>query len=212
MSCRPRWKISGTEARGLTITVVTAGCPSPAVPVTRKTRTLVAAAARLTCSPATRIMLTRFAPSRLNMTGSWPPAPRPTMPLQGWKISPTEMPAIPVCSAEAEPLSAQEACRALQQCAELQVSGGSVFWLASEPEAGGTALWWYSRQGSRRLDTGGSVRSRLNSYGGGAYAVMDGVVCWISEDQYLWVMDLDRSEEHTSELQSRPHLVCRLLL
>src|SRR3989442_6386188 len=24
--------------------------------------------------------------------------------------------------------------------------------------------------------------------------------------------DLDRSEEHTSELQSRPHLVCRLLL
>src|SRR5690554_6954420 len=25
-------------------------------------------------------------------------------------------------------------------------------------------------------------------------------------------MDSDRSEEHTSELQSRPHLVCRLLL
>src|SRR3989442_10800608 len=24
--------------------------------------------------------------------------------------------------------------------------------------------------------------------------------------------DVDRSEEHTSELQSRPHLVCRLLL
>ena len=66
-----------------------------------------------------------------------------------------------------------------------------MFWLASEPEAGGTALWCYSRQGSRRLDTGGSVRSRLNSYGGGAYAVMDGVVCWISEDQHLWVMDLD---------------------
>src|SRR3989442_3124158 len=26
------------------------------------------------------------------------------------------------------------------------------------------------------------------------------------------VFDLGRSEEHTSELQSRPHLVCRLLL
>src|SRR5690554_7603596 len=26
------------------------------------------------------------------------------------------------------------------------------------------------------------------------------------------VVDPDRSEEHTSELQSRPHLVCRLLL
>src|SRR2546422_7755360 len=31
--------------------------------------------------------------------------------------------------------------------------------------------------------------------------------------QVLWVMDQDaRSEEHTSELQSRLHLVCRLLL
>src|SRR5690554_5640782 len=28
---------------------------------------------------------------------------------------------------------------------------------------------------------------------------------------YKNVFDVDRSEEHTSELQSRPHLVCRLL-
>src|SRR5690554_7291612 len=28
----------------------------------------------------------------------------------------------------------------------------------------------------------------------------------------LWSYSLARSEEHTSELQSRPHLVCRLLL
>src|SRR3989442_6506186 len=27
-----------------------------------------------------------------------------------------------------------------------------------------------------------------------------------------WPPNADRSEEHTSELQSRPHLVCRLLL
>src|SRR5690554_7055117 len=27
-----------------------------------------------------------------------------------------------------------------------------------------------------------------------------------------WVIGAPRSEEHTSELQSRPHLVCRLLL
>src|SRR3989442_1970142 len=27
-----------------------------------------------------------------------------------------------------------------------------------------------------------------------------------------WATSLSRSEEHTSELQSRPHLVCRLLL
>src|SRR5439155_27028941 len=30
--------------------------------------------------------------------------------------------------------------------------------------------------------------------------------------ELLHLLDLDRSEEHTSELQSRGHLVCRLLL
>src|SRR5690554_2634454 len=30
-------------------------------------------------------------------------------------------------------------------------------------------------------------------------------------DAYRWFLDNQRSEEHTSELQSRPHLVCRLL-
>src|SRR3989442_7207172 len=35
----------------------------------------------------------------------------------------------------------------------------------------------------------------------------------IDEDQFfICRMALYRSEEHTSELQSRPHLVCRLLL
>src|SRR5690554_1238652 len=32
------------------------------------------------------------------------------------------------------------------------------------------------------------------------------------EDTFGYRVDLFRSEEHTSELQSRPHLVCRLLL
>src|SRR5690554_5925045 len=36
--------------------------------------------------------------------------------------------------------------------------------------------------------------------------VLDGTIDWITSDHY------PRSEEHTSELQSRPHLVCRLLL
>src|SRR5690554_7469818 len=31
-------------------------------------------------------------------------------------------------------------------------------------------------------------------------------------DPELWAQVMQRSEEHTSELQSRPHLVCRLLL
>src|SRR3989442_10044511 len=33
-----------------------------------------------------------------------------------------------------------------------------------------------------------------------------------SEPPHTVAMDDERSEEHTSELQSRPHLVCRLLL
>src|SRR6266511_5215652 len=31
-------------------------------------------------------------------------------------------------------------------------------------------------------------------------------------DDYFWLRDKSRSEEHTSELQSRENLVCRLLL
>src|SRR5690554_6962560 len=33
-----------------------------------------------------------------------------------------------------------------------------------------------------------------------------------SEDSNILEVNYNRSEEHTSELQSRPHLVCRLLL
>src|SRR3989442_9921728 len=35
---------------------------------------------------------------------------------------------------------------------------------------------------------------------------------WQQRADYTIRAGLDRSEEHTSELQSRPHLVCRLLL
>src|SRR5207253_6380202 len=34
----------------------------------------------------------------------------------------------------------------------------------------------------------------------------------VKKDQLLFLIDEERSEEHTSELQSRGHLVCRLLL
>src|SRR3989442_3291697 len=39
---------------------------------------------------------------------------------------------------------------------------------------------------------------------------MSGVLCLLTFD--FGIPELARSEEHTSELQSRPHLVCRLLL
>ena len=35
---------------------------------------------------------------------------------------------------------------------------------------------------------------------------------WISEHMAKYLEQVDRSEEHTSELQSRTNLVCRLLL
>src|SRR3989442_6069982 len=34
----------------------------------------------------------------------------------------------------------------------------------------------------------------------------------LDEPTHRWLAEALRSEEHTSELQSRPHLVCRLLL
>src|SRR3712207_8057466 len=53
--------------------------------------------------------------------------------------------------------------------------------------------------------------------GGGAALEQDGLLhpsCLREQDEVLHVAraDLDRSEEHTSELQSRQYLVCRLLL
>src|SRR3989442_7924392 len=41
--------------------------------------------------------------------------------------------------------------------------------------------------------------------------VLNSVVQYFPDGAYLERV-LERSEEHTSELQSRPHLVCRLLL
>src|SRR5690554_7787826 len=48
-----------------------------------------------------------------------------------------------------------------------------------------------------------------------SYAENIEVPAFVVEKHIIWgatAMILNRSEEHTSELQSRPHLVCRLLL
>src|SRR5690554_7004034 len=68
---------------------------------------------------------------------------------------------------------------------------------------------------SRRLhDTRGmQVLMRLSSLGyamPGAVLAVGVIVPLAGFDN--WLDSLMRSEEHTSELQSRPHLVCRLLL
>src|SRR5699024_11704538 len=59
--------------------------------------------------------------------------------------------------------------------------------------------------------------SRRPCVGGGLYLVLPSDVCLISPQLLLFTPQilprrLTRSEEHTSELQSRGHLVCRLLL
>src|SRR5690554_2193076 len=43
-------------------------------------------------------------------------------------------------------------------------------------------------------------------------AQLDPHSIYISKSEFDEVQNVMRSEEHTSELQSRPHLVCRLLL
>src|SRR3989442_7660131 len=43
-------------------------------------------------------------------------------------------------------------------------------------------------------------------------SIFKGCTCISSSYIQLVEMQVQRSEEHTSELQSRPHLVCRLLL
>src|SRR5258708_29028013 len=61
---------------------------------------------------------------------------------------------------------------------------GSIFWI---------------REGSREIQIGYSKRLSQMPWGA-------------RDPQGIWLRRLERSEEHTSELQSPDHLVCRLLL
>lgn len=106
------------------------------------------------------------------------------------------IPRTPVSFSEGNLISAREACAGAQQYAELRVSGGGLFWLATAPEDGSVSLWRYDAQRPERLNTGTSIRSRLNGYGGGAYAVTPEFVCWVSEDQCLWSMNLHSGQRH----------------
>lgn len=109
-------------------------------------------------------------------------------------ISFIETPRTPVSFSESELISAREACAVARQYTELRVSGASVYWLVTEPDDGFVSLWRFDGQNCERLDTGVSIRSRLNGYGGGAYAVMPGRACWVSEDQNLWNMNLETGQ------------------
>lgn len=89
-----------------------------------------------------------------------------------------------------EILSARTACLETQQFSELKADSGLLFWLASEPGSGRINLWRFDGERTRRIETGNGVGSRLNGYGGGAFAVMGRFICWVAEDQSLWQLDL----------------------
>src|SRR5258708_11313374 len=65
-------------------------------------------------------------------------------------------------------------------------------------------------------DSDGDSRIFLVEHGGNVpwlsahYGDPDGV--WRADDRFVFARQTPRSEEHTSELQSPDHLVCRLLL
>src|SRR3989442_4804206 len=69
-----------------------------------------------------------------------------------------------------------------------------------------------SRAGSQ--DISGGMPSLLNGYGRNTRQGFSGLMDKSRQvaDHKDFRKDGMRSEEHTSELQSRPHLVCRLLL
>jgi dipeptidyl aminopeptidase/acylaminoacyl peptidase len=70
---------------------------------------------------------------------------------------------------------------------ELRGDGRVLYWLQSEPGSGCARLWHLSLGGPVPVaGVDGAVRSRVNGYGGGAYAVLDGQIAWVDEDQSLW--------------------------
>src|SRR3712207_8512306 len=66
--------------------------------------------------------------------------------------------------------------------------------------------------GARRGQGGGQDQGRKEAVHGGLLAGLGGAGCAAGEQEPRLVVPAARSEEHTSELQSRQYLVCRLLL
>src|SRR5687768_18050622 len=80
-----------------------------------------------------------------------------------------------------------------------------IRWYALTYLTGFAAAWWL---GNKRADRPGSGWTRQQV----ADLITNGMLGVILGGRIGYVLFYDRSEEHTSELQSRLHLVCRLLL
>src|SRR5947208_4741701 len=79
-----------------------------------------------------------------------------------------------------------------------------------------STLFPYTTLFRSRIDLGAGTKGRLASVDehGAHVAIADGSVAVnvVPRPHARWQIDAGRSEEHTSELQSPDHLVCRLLL
>ncbi len=89
------------------------------------------------------------------------------------------------------PITAQSVTRAeILFTDSLEVNGGFVYWAESRPEEGGRTVVMRRRPTGPPEDVtppGGNARSRVHEYGGGAYAVRDGVVYFVEfTDQRLY--------------------------
>src|SRR5437870_8910776 len=82
----------------------------------------------------------------------------------------------------------------------------NVFWLRPF-----SSIWAHKTQNASRVQTTSSLP--YNEYANGPYTVRGSSILGSDGKPYLFMaLGETRSEEHTSELQSRGHLVCRLLL
>src|SRR5437868_4841419 len=80
--------------------------------------------------------------------------------------------------------------------------------------AGAARVWWVRTEQGRLAEAMPSLREKLKT-AENIIVESNSILKFLRPDLYLTVLDpatADRSEEHTSELQSRFDLVCRLLL
>src|SRR5690554_7361882 len=74
--------------------------------------------------------------------------------------------------------------------------------------ASGTAVYVETQNPTTNVNGLVSIEIGTGTVVSGDFATID----WSTDSYYIKTETDPRSEEHTSELQSRPHLVCRLLL
>ena len=84
---------------------------------------------------------------------------------------------------------------------QVRASADGVFWLASiAAEDGRVTIRCWQEGGIAEITPGFNVRSRVMEYGGGAYAVADGLVAWCDDfTKRIWIQDGETTRPLTPE-------------